>query len=178
MSNQANRIYGYYNARCNLGPEYFIPYLKGYACRPPLEYYYKLYLDTGDPAFTSSERTSPTGAYAGITNLYSTSKDYTTFNTDNLFTFNGLRNPSGTIEQGVTIPATYQETIILQVYPYETNTIEGVVNYIDNSSGFQTSIPILNTNVVIAKGIFEGYTNMTLYLDNQDSRATRKVVIS
>jgi len=177
MSNQANRIYGYYNARCNLGPEYFIPYLKGYACRPPLEYYYKLYLNSGDPAYTASERTSPTGAYAGIVNLYTTSKDYTTFNTDNLITFEGVRNPAGTIEPGVTIPATYHETMVLQVYPYETNIIEGTANYLDSASNLPTSIPLLNFNVTVAKGIFEGYTNLTLYLNNQGSY-TRKVVIS
>jgi len=178
MSNQANRIYGYYNARCNLGPEYFIPYVKGYACRPPLEYYYKLYLDNGDHAYTSTSKTTSSGAYAGIVNTYSITPDYKTFITSNLFTFNGIKNPSGTIEPGVTIPSTYYEVAALQTEPFNINIIEGTVNYIDESSSLETSVPELNVNVTIAKGIFEGYTNMTIYLNNQDTRYIRKVVIS
>jgi hypothetical protein len=178
MSYQGNRVYGYYNARCGLGPAYFVDYLKGNACRPSLEYYYKLYLDDGADAYTSTQITTDNSSYAGIVNTYSTSSDYTTFNTANLFTFNGIKNPSATIEGGITIPSTYYEIITLQTEPYNTNIIEGSVNYIDESSSLETSVPVLNVNVSVAKGIFEGYSKMTLYLDNTDPRYTRKVIIS
>lgn len=178
MSNQANRIYSYYNARCGLGPEYFIDYLKGTACRKPLELYYKLYLDNNQitPTFSLTQIQTNNLSHAGMITLFGTNQDYTNF-TEDLFIFNGIRNPGKNITTGITIPPTYYETITIQSKPYETNIIEGVCNYVDTANTPETSIDFLEYNVTTATGIFKDYTKMSLYLNNTNMY-TRKIVIS
>lgn len=176
---QANRIYNYYSQTCGLGPEYFKDYLIGTACRPPLEFYYKLYEQDGEtPVYSFTQHTTDNGLYSGIVTLFGTNKNYKTFNTNELFSFLGTKIPSKTIATGVNIPSVYHEVINLQVEPFDDNSIVGTSKYFDESTELETTKKIIEYSVTIATGIFNGYNKITLFTNNDDPQYTRKVVIS
>ena len=178
MSRQDSRVYKHYNRTCGLGPAYFKKYLEGTACLPTLEYYYKLYEPDGTtPVYSLTQNSTNNGSYSGIATLFGTNKDYTQFNTNQLFTFLGTKNPSKTISAGVTIPSVYYEVIRLQVEPFSINDIEGVVKYLDESDNKETSVDKIELDITVAEGIFNGYTKMTIFINNNVPDHIRKVII-
>jgi hypothetical protein len=172
MSNQANRIYGFYNARCGLGPQYFVDYLQGNVCpQRKMVLYYRL---TGSPnnANDNASRTkfvtdpSQNTVYRGISNRYMTESDFISYNT-NIITFVGSRTPENqNLPEEQRVPDIYNETVNISVEPYETNYIQASANYLDTGSGFETERQFVNYGVTTASGIFKGFTNIRINFYN------------
>ena len=172
MSNQGNRIYGFYNSRCGLGPEYFIPYLRGEVCpQKKMVLYYRLTIDPNNETDNSSRTifvTDPSAnTYRGISNRYMVDSDYETYNT-NILTVSGYRTPKNeTLPLEIQVPDIYNETFNISIPPYKTNYIQAVADYIDPGSGFETTIPYVNYTVTGASGVFSGFTNMRIDFYNK-----------
>jgi len=172
MSHQGNRVYGFYNSQCGLGPEYFIPYLKGEVCpQKKIELYYRFSISPSDPTINASLTdfvTDPViGTYRGIANLYMTESDYVTYN-QNILSVVAYRTPKNTsLPANLQVPDIYNETYNINIPPYDQNYIQAVANYLDPGSSAQTEISSLNLGVTAAGGIFKGFTNMRIdYYNN------------
>jgi len=191
MSNQANRVYSYYNAKCGLGPQYFIDYLQGNVC-PQKEFigYYRLSISPTDSTDNDSQVnfvTDPSdpGTYRGISNRYMTESDYQTYN-KNILTIVGYRTPSNTsLPESIRVPSLYNETVSINVEPYGVNFIQATANYIDPGSGFETTLPFVDYKVSIATGIFANLTNFRIIFYNDGNPPgysglgqVRKIVIT
>lgn len=103
--------------------------------------------------------------YRGIENRYMTYEDFVTYNSD-LITFIGYRTPSKLLSNGLTIPALYNETININVYPYDENYISASANYIDDGSSFQTSGDEVIYSVNCAMGMFKGFKYLKIKFYN------------
>ncbi len=189
MSNQGNRVYSYYNSRCGLGPQYFIDYLKGDVCpQRKMILYYRLCVsetDSSDNASRTKFVTDPSDntIYRGISNRYMTESDYKTYNT-NILTFVGSRTPpnSSIPLPATSVPPIYNETININIVPYDSNYIQATANYLDPGSGFETTIPYVDYKVTTASGVFSGFTNVRVEFfngnENDITQAVRKVTIT
>ncbi len=167
MSYQANRVYGFYNATCGLGPNYFIDYLRGDVCpQKKIVLYYRITVspeDDSDNASRTNFVTDPAiDTYRGIENRYMTEKNFIDYNT-NIISFVGSRTPSNeSLPSYAKVPPIYNETININIQPYETNYIQASANYLDTGSGFETTVPFVNYTVTAASGIFKGFTNLKI----------------
>jgi hypothetical protein len=167
MSSQAARIYNYYNAQCGLGPEYFIPYLQGEVCpQKKIELYYRLTIspENSDPnrSFTDFlTDPSGTGIFRGISNRFMVNNDFITYN-KNILSFVGYRTPRNTsLPLNLQVPDIYNETINISLpganNDYSQDYIQGVANYLDEGTGFETQVSKVDYVVSAASGIFSGY---------------------
>jgi len=193
MSNQANRVYSFYNATCGLGPEYFVDYLKGNVCpQRQMVLYYRLTVSPSDSTNNSSNTdfvTDPagTGIYRGIENRFMVESDFVTYN-KNMLTFIGYRtpkNPAFNSNPTIQVPDLYNETININIEPYENNFIQASANYIDEGSGFETSVPYVDYTVSAASGVFAGFKNIRIIFYNNGNPPgftglgkVRKVIIT
>lgn len=84
-------------------------------------------------------------------------------NTTDIITFEGIRTPG---DKSLNLPNLYNERVNIISKSYQENFIEGVANYIDPGLGFETEIESITYNVTTATGKFEGYTKITIYIDN------------
>jgi hypothetical protein len=86
-----------------------------------------------------------------------TDSTFTNFNT-NILTFIGMRTKRNiTLPPYCQVPDIYNETLCINIEPYENNFIQAVANYLDEGNGFETSVPYVDYAVTGASGIFEGY---------------------
>lgn len=173
MSNQANRIYGYYNARCGLGPQYFVDYLQGNVCpQRKMLLYYRLDISPINENDNSSRTTFDTTPseptiYRGISNRFMTESNFLDYNT-NIITFVGSRTPKNTDLPAVNlqVPDIYNETISISIAPYDSNFIQATANYLDPGSGFETQRQFVDYGVTTASGVFKGFTNLRITFYN------------
>lgn len=192
MSNQANRVYSFYNSRCGLGPQYFVDYLRGDVCpQRKIVLYYRLTIspdNEGDNSSRTNFVTDPTAdTYRGISNRYMVDSNYITYN-NNLLTVSGYRTPRNTsLPLELQVPDIYNETFNISILPYETNYIQAVADYLDPGTSFETTIPYVNYKVTAASGVFSGFTNMRIDFynngnppgyTNQDLGPVRTVTIT
>lgn len=185
MSNQGNRVYGFYNSRCGLGPQYFVDYLRGDVCpQRKMTLYYRLSVapdNSQDNASRTKFVTDPSAnTYRGISNRYMTESDYTTYNT-NILSFIGYRTPKNTsLSSPVQVPDIYNETLNISIQPYEKNFIQAVADYLDTGTTFETTIPYVDYKVTTASGVFSGFTNVRVEFFNgaNITEAVRKVTIT
>lgn len=138
------------------------------SCRPKIRMYYRTNISPEDPKVNASESRFVTvpeiDVYRGIQNRFMTKKDWTTY-TKNIITFVSMRTPGTTFTtdtQTLNIPNLYNETVSINVEPYDKNYIQGTANYVDNSTGFETTIPFVDYPVSSASGIFKGYKNIRI----------------
>jgi hypothetical protein len=120
--------------------------------------YYRLSIEPDDERSNSSETnflTDPViNTYRGITNFYMTESDYETYN-KNILTITGYRTPANaTVPSNIRLPDMYNETICINVEPYNDNFIQTTANYIDTGTGFETMVPFIDYKVSLASGIF------------------------
>ena len=175
MSNQGARIYSYYNATCGLGPQYFVKYLQGDVCpQRKMVLYYRITVsptDISDNASRTKFDTTPSAPdiYRGISNRYMTERNFIDYNT-NILTFVGSRTPKNpTLPSNLQVPDIYNETVNISIEPYESNYIQASANYLDDGSGFETTVSSVNYTVTAASGIFEGFTNVKIdFFNNGD----------
>lgn len=113
--------------------------------------------------------------YRGIENRYMTNSTYSTYN-KNIITFLGYRTPGATVA-GKYMPPLYNETININVEPYDKNFIQASANYIDTGSEFDTTAPFIKYTVSAASGIFEGYKTMIIEFYNKKPGKQRIVKI-
>lgn len=172
MSGSIGRVYSFYNQNCGLGPQYFNNWLDGKVCpSKKMTLYYRLSTEPGYDASTNASNTKfvtdPTlDTYRGISNRYMTESDFQTYNT-NILTFIGYRTPSNEeLIPEMRVPDMYNETINVNIEPYDINFIQATANYIDNGSGLATTVPFVDYKVNIATGIFNGFTNMRINFYN------------
>ena len=186
MSNQDNRVFSYYNSRFGLGPQYFVDYLRGdLDPQKKIILYYRLTVsptDASDNATRTNFDTTPIiNTYRGISNRYMTESDYTTYN-KNILTFVGYRTPANnTIPYPATsVPPIYNETININIEPYDSNYIQATANYLDLGSGFATTISFVDYKVTTASGVFRGFTNVRVEFFNGTNitESVRKVTIT
>ena len=175
MSGSIARVYNYYNNNCNpISRNTFKAYLNGKGCNKPImTLYYRLNISPTDTSLNSTNTTFVTNPsnseiYRGIENRYMVNGDFTTYN-QNILTFIGYRTPGVTIGDGslnLTIPSLYNETININIQPYDNNFITATQNYIDSGGGFETTIPFVDYVVTGASGIFAPYKNMRITFYN------------
>lgn len=132
--------------------------------------YYRLSIEPDDERSNSSETnflTDPViNTYRGITNCYMTESNYETYN-KNILTFIGYRTPANaTLPPNIRVPDLYNETVSINVEPYNDNFIQATANYIDEGTGFATTVPFIDYKVSMASGIFNGFTNIRVNFYN------------
>lgn len=144
--------------------------MRGYDVKKPQKYF-KLYYRTRQyPRNTVSNAsetvfvTNPIAddIYRGNSNMYMTDSDYLTYN-KNILSFSGVRTPADMkLSPEMRVPRMYDEFVNISVQPYDLNYIQAHANYIDEGSGFETTVPFVNYTVTGASGIFEGCTNLRI----------------
>jgi len=142
-------------------------------CPPEtLKFYYRLTVSSSDSTNNSSQTdfvTDPAdpGTYRGIQNKFMVNSDYETYN-QNIITFVGYRTPRNTsLPSNLQVPDLYNETVSINLYPYSTNNyIQASANYVDESGGFETTVPFVDYTVMAASGVFEGYKNFRIRFFN------------
>jgi len=131
--------------------------------------YYRLSIKPDDDRSNSSKTeflTRIISTYRGLTNCYMTESDFQTYN-KNILTITGYRTPANaTVPSNIRVPDMYNETICINVEPYNDNFIQATANYIDTGTGFETMVPFIDYKVSIASGIFNGFTNMRINFYN------------
>jgi hypothetical protein len=172
MCGSLGRVYSFYNQTCGLGPSNFNNWLDGKVCpSKKMTLYYRL---STEPVHDISSNSSNTNfvtdpsinTYRGISNRYMTNSDFTTYNT-NILTFIGYRTPSNELLiPEMRVPDMYNETISINIEPYQDNFIQATANYIDTGTGLATTNPFIDYKVSIATGIFNGFTNMRINFYN------------
>ena len=172
MSGNISRVYAYYNQSCGLGPQYFNNWVNGTICPSrKMTMYYRL---STEPGYDASGNASSTdfvtvpvvNTYRGIENRYMTESDYQTYNS-NIITFIGYRTPANpTLPSNMQVPDIYNETVSINMQPYNDNFIQATANYLDTGTGFATTVPFIDYKVSIASGIFSGFTNMRINFYN------------
>ena len=172
MSGQEKRVYGFYNNTCGLGPQYFGEYLKHNVCPvKKITLYYRLSIspENSDPNYSETIFvTDPTtDTFRGISNLYMTEPNWTTYN-KNILSFVSMRTPKNTsLPEECQVPSMYNETLNITVFPnYDKDYLEASANYIDNSDGFSTTVPFVDYGINNAGGIFSGYTKIRINFYN------------
>lgn len=159
--------------------------IRGYDTKPFTRYiklYYRISQSPTNSGNNASETvfvTDPSapGIYRGVSNTYMTDSNYVNYNT-NIISFVGSRTPKNPAlaNTPMQVPDMYNEFININVAPYDSNYIQACANYVDEGSGFETTVPFVNYKVTAASGIFEGCTNLKIEFFNDANPPPPKYV--
>lgn len=163
MAGSGNRVYGFYNKTCSLGPQYFGDYLNGKVCpTKTMTLYYRLTVSNTDPTPNRSSTDFVTipviDTYRGVGNRYMVDSDFVTYNT-NIITFVGIRTPGNSIFD----KNMYNETVCINV---GSSFIQAVSNYVDNNNTFETITPSIEYAITGKTGIFTDYNKFVINFYN------------
>jgi hypothetical protein len=164
MAGSGNRIYGFYNKSCGLGPEYFGDYLNGKVCpSKKMTLYYRLTVSNTNSSPNRSVTNFVTDpvidTYRGIGNRYMVDSDFLTYN-QNIITFVSMRTPAN---PPVFDKNMYNETVCINV---GSSFIQAVANYVDNNNTFETLIPYVEYAITAKTGIFTDFNKLVINFYN------------
>jgi hypothetical protein len=162
MAGTGNRVYGFYNKTCGLGPQYFGDYLNGNVCpTKTMTLYYRLTVSPTNPELNKSITNFVTDpvTYSGIENRYMVDSDFVTYNT-NIITFVGTRTPAN---PPIFDKNMYNDTVCITV---GSSFIQAVANYEDNNIGPEALVPYVDYHVTTTSGIFKNFNNIRINFYN------------
>ena len=163
MAGSGNRVYGFYNKTCGLGPQYFGDYLNGKVCpTKTMTLYYRLTVSPTDASENASRTNFVTDpvidTFRGMGNRYMVESDFVTYN-QNIITFVGMRTPGNSVFNN----NMYNETVCISV---GSSFIQAIANYVDNNNTSETLTPSIEYAITTKTGIFTDFNKLVINFYN------------